>query len=220
MTRKKMSAAGLTKRGWTDRGQGYVWLVVLLVTLLHFSGVLFVKYGWPDLFAKRKSEITIELGGQILRGAGGEGVRQAAPAVKSAAQTPVTRTPEATRTLTTPAPPSAASSATAESSTAAGMDAAPTTDADYKAAYLHNPKPPYPALAFQMRIEGTVLLKALVLPDGTCAKVLLTQSSGNPDLDRSALTTVAQWKFVPAKSQGKDVSQWVSIPITFALKRR
>jgi len=75
-------------------------------------------------------------------------------------------------------------------------------------------------MAFQLRIEGTVRLKALVLPDGSCGDVLLAQSSGNELLDQSALNTVAKWKFVPAKSQGKDVSQWVSIPISFALKRR
>jgi protein TonB len=64
------------------------------------------------------------------------------------------------------------------------------------------------------------MLKALVNPDGSCGEVLLAKSSGNEFLDKSALNTVAQWKFTPAQSQGKDVAQWVSIPITFSIKRR
>ena len=93
-------------------------------------------------------------------------------------------------------------------------------DADYKAAYLRNPKPPYPALALKMRIEGTVTLRVLVLEDGTSGKVVLSKSSGNDSLDKSALETVAKWKFTPAKSQGKQIAQWVNIPIHFSMKRR
>ncbi len=199
-----------------------IWLVVLVVTLLHLSGAAVFRYGFSSWWPKRASEITIELGGTVLRGDGGKGVQQAAPAalpspVKAKVTDDLSRQrPDETLTRK----PSAAANAVAESSAAAGVQAAPTIDADYKAAYLNNPKPPYPALAFQMRIEGTVRLKALVAPDGSCTEVLLAQSSGNAELDRSALTTVAQWKFTPAKSQGKDVAQWVSIPITFAIKRR
>ena len=203
-------------------GYQRVWLVVLIVGLLHLSGALVFKYGLAAWFPKRVSEITIELGGAPLRGDGGTGVRQAAPAVIPNPAKPVTTDDLARQRLTeTPSrKPSAASSAIAESSTAAGVQSAPTVEADYKAAYLNNPKPPYPALPFQMRIEGTVRLKALVLPDGSCGEVLLAQTSGNAELDRSALNTVAQWKFTPAKSQGKDIAQWVSIPITFNIKRR
>ena len=93
-------------------------------------------------------------------------------------------------------------------------------DADYKAAYLRNPKPPYPPMALRMRIEGTVTLRVLVREDGSSGRIVLSQSSGNDSLDQSALQTVAKWKFSPAKSQGQSVAQWVSIPIHFSLKRR
>lgn len=200
----------LTRRAWT---------IILIVTLLHGLGVAVYKYGFPNWAPKRVSEITIELGGSVLRGDGGEGVSQA---TKSAPPTPKTTSEDgALKRQTPPVKPSTApSSATSESSAAAGVQAAPTVDADYKAAYLNNPKPPYPPVAFQMRIEGTVMLKALVQPDGTCGEVLLAKSSGNEFLDKSALNTVAQWKFTPAKSQGKDIAQWVSIPISFSIKRK
>lgn len=221
-----MSAAVSIKPGLAMRRQG-VWLVVAVVALLHMSGVAVVKYGLPGWTTKRVSEITIELGGTVLRGDGGEGVRRAtqAPATTAApSEKPVPSPTGGQQTAATPAVSGQRSSAGAvsstESSTSAGVQAAPTVDADYKAAYLNNPKPPYPLMALQMRNEGTVMLKALVLPDGSCGEVLLARSSGHELLDQSALKTVAQWKFVPARSQGKETSQWVSIPIVFNLKRR
>lgn len=202
---------------------GHVWWIVGAVTLLHFASATALRLGLSDNWKPRQSEITIQLGGTVLRGDGGEELRgkgsvtsRAIPA-KTLTSDDAAQRQVSERNNTKVLAPTAAST---ESSAAAGVQAAPSVDADYKAAYLNNPKPPYPALAFQMRIEGTVRLKALVLPDGSCGEVLLAESSGNELLDRSAMNTVRQWKFVPAKSQGKDVSQWVSIPITFALKRR
>jgi protein TonB len=194
-----------------------IWQTILIVSLIHIGSVLFFRFGLPD-FAPRKSEITIELG--AAPGGGGAGARQAiaprTPPVKAtqSKEQDELSTKRAAPTQQTTQPTPSAPNQTADS--AAG---APSTDADYKAAYLNNPKPPYPPMAFQLRIEGTVRLKALVLPDGSCGEVLLAQSSGNELLDQSAMNTVAKWKFVPAKSQGKDVSQWVSIPIKFSVKR-
>lgn len=195
------------------------WRIVLFVVLIHLGLVALFNWGFPDLFKARPSEITIELGGTIS-GGGGKGERAMAPPAPQAPQkVPKSKEQDelATRqAVETPKSVVAAPAATADSA-AAG---APTVDADYKAAYLNNPKPPYPPMAFQLRIEGTVMLKAHVQPDGSCGEVLLARSSGNELLDRSAMNTVVQWKFVPAKSQGKDIAQWVSIPITFSIKRR
>lgn len=202
-----------------------VWVIVLIVTLLHLFGAALYKYGLPVLFPKQKSEITIELGGSVLRGDRGEGVRQASQVTKPTPAKHIIKDDGALKRrapaqIQQAAPASVDSPTTSESSGTAGIQAAASTDADYKAAYLNNPKPPYPAMAHRMHIEGTVMLKALVQPDGSCGDVLLAKSSGNELLDRSALNTVAQWKFIPAKSQGKDIAQWVSIPISFSIKRR
>ena len=191
----------------------------MIVSLIHLSSAAFFKWGLPDLSKPRPSEITIELGGAVS-GGGGTGVRAVAPPPPPQQQVSKSKVQDdlaTQRVVDTPkSTPAAAAPAMTESS-AAGVT---TVDADYKAAYLNNPKPPYPPMAFQLRIEGTVRLKAHVQPDGSCGEVLLAQSSGNELLDRSAMNTVAQWKFVPAKAQGKDVAQWVSIPITFSIKRR
>ena len=196
------------------------WWIVLIVSLIHLGSAAFFKWGLPDLSKPRPSEITIELGAAVP-GGGGSGLRAEAPPAPARQQVAKSKVQDdlaTQRAVDTPKSATVATAAPAMADSAAA--GAPTVDADYKAAYLNNPKPPYPPMAFQLRIEGTVKLKAYVQPDGSCGEVLLAQSSGNELLDRSAMNTVAQWKFVPAKAQGKDVAQWVSIPITFSIKRR
>jgi protein TonB len=198
--------------------------VVLTVALVHLFGFILYVYGVPKWSTKRVSDITIELGGSFMSGDGGQGSSRSVKA--SGPSAPVTKSSSEDGTLkrqneTSKSTQSSSTSGTAsESSSAAGIQAAPTVDADYKAAYLNNPKPPYPAMAFKMRVEGTVILKALIQPDGKCSEVIIAKTSGNESLDRSALNTVSQWQFTPAKAQGKEISQWVNIPITFSIKNR
>jgi protein TonB len=213
-----MTVAALNSFLDIEDDKSSLWRVALVVALIHLLFIAIGKYGFPELFPKKTSEITIELGGSLMRGAGGVGIP--APVTTPTREEPKRSAAqdELATKRTSDVPKSNSQPVT--SSPPAGVESAPTIDADYKAAYLNNPKPPYPSVAFQMRIEGTAMLKALVLPDGSCSEVVLVKTSGNSMLDDSALKTVAQWKFTPAKSQGKEVSQWVSIPIIFSIKRR
>lgn len=93
-----------------------------------------------------------------------------------------------------------------------------TIEADYKAAYLNNPRPAYPRLAHRMGNEGTVILQADVNEEGIPQQVRLFQSSGNDLLDQSALSTVSQWRFTPGRKDGVITKSTVRIPITFSLK--
>jgi periplasmic protein TonB len=87
------------------------------------------------------------------------------------------------------------------------------------AAYLNNPKPPYPALSRRLGEEGVVRLNILVNPDGGVARLELAESSGFPRLDHSAMMTVrSSWKFEPAHRGGKPLAAWVTVPIQFALR--
>jgi protein TonB len=70
------------------------------------------------------------------------------------------------------------------------------------AAYLSNPKPPYPPTSNRLREEGTVRIRVLVSATGSPLKVELSKSSGFARLDQSALDTVPKWKFVPGKRDG------------------
>jgi len=84
--------------------------------------------------------------------------------------------------------------------------------------YAKNPKPNYPPEARQEGYEGEVILKVEVLADGRVGQIEVKNSSGFEMLDRCALTTVKQWKFVPAKKGEKNILQWVNIPIKFQLQ--
>jgi protein TonB len=98
------------------------------------------------------------------------------------------------------------------------VNAAPTTDADYKLSALNNPKPPYPPYSYKARQEGQVVLLVEVLATGESGQVSIFLSSGFELLDESALTTVKKWHFVPAKKDGQVIPQTIRVPITFSLK--
>jgi protein TonB len=83
--------------------------------------------------------------------------------------------------------------------------------------YLLNPHPPYPEEARRLRESGSVLLKVKVDDGGSVETVEVLKSSGYPLLDDSALQTVEQWKFKPARLGGVAVSSTVDLSIYFNL---
>ena len=84
--------------------------------------------------------------------------------------------------------------------------------------YAENPKPPYPQEARTKGYHGEVLLRVEVLSNGKVGQIEVKRSSGYEMLDHSALSTVKQWKFIPAKRGEDAVSLWVNIPIKFQLQ--
>jgi protein TonB len=90
--------------------------------------------------------------------------------------------------------------------------------ARFDADYLMNPKPPYPLTARRMREEGKVLLRVLVTPEGTAGSLEIRTSSGSARLDESALRTVRQWRFIPARRGNTPVQSRVLVPIVFKLE--
>jgi TonB family protein len=64
---------------------------------------------------------------------------------------------------------------------------------------IHTVKPDYPAIVKNARIGGTVRLNAVVLPNGTVARVQIV--GGNPILAESTAKAVMNWKYAPASSQ-------------------
>jgi protein TonB len=193
--------------------------VLSFVVGFHVIVFLIAVFGFPDFRLAKRPDITIEIGASPS--ASTSPVNNLKP---SSTPTPKDVPKEKTLPLVKDKEgvPSSTSqnSATPSASASSGVAAAPTVDADYKAAYLQNPKPPYPPLAFRARVEGRVVLLAEVLSDGKAGNVRVIESSGNDLLDQSALTTVRQWKFTPARIDGVIVTQAVRIPITFSLKNR
>jgi len=85
--------------------------------------------------------------------------------------------------------------------------------------YRRPPTPPvYPHRARELGITGTVLVRALVSPDGETKDSRVQRSSGNPLLDGAAVEAVRRWAFEPATHGGRHVEAWVEIPIHFRLQ--
>ena len=81
------------------------------------------------------------------------------------------------------------------------------------------PKPSYPSRSRELGEEGIVIVAVLVSKDGTVLQVYVTESSGYPLLDGSALTTVKEkWHFKPGLRRGHAISSWVRVPIKFSIK--
>ncbi|WP_319549628.1 energy transducer TonB [Desulfogranum marinum] len=84
--------------------------------------------------------------------------------------------------------------------------------------YQSNPKPVYPQLARRRGWEGVVMIKVLVLEDGSPSHIDLQQTSGYPLLDKAALKAVQKWHFVPATRDGIPVVGEVIVPVHFKLQ--
>ena len=125
--------------------------------------------------------------------------------------------------ITAPPPPTAVAQAppappAAPTRTAPAQEPEVDSGPLFTAAYLHNPKPEYPALSRRMGEQGLVLLRVFVGASGEARTVELKQPCGHRRLDEAALDAVRRWKFVPAKRGEQTVDAWVVVPIRFSLK--
>jgi TonB family protein len=78
-------------------------------------------------------------------------------------------------------------------------------------------QPQYTDEARAARVQGTVELRATIREDGTVDSVRVIKGLGY-GLDEAAIAAVEQWKFIPAKKDGKPVSAYVGLLVNFALK--
>lgn len=75
--------------------------------------------------------------------------------------------------------------------------------------------PEYPPDARKSQVEGTVLVQARVGIDGRVMQARILHSIA--PLDAAAMDAVARWRFRPALANGRPVSCWVAVPVTFTL---
>jgi len=85
-----------------------------------------------------------------------------------------------------------------------------------QAKLLNQPKPVYPPLAKQARIQGTVRFNAIIGRDGAIQN--LTVVSGHPLLVPSALEAVRQWRYQPTLLNGEPVEVVTQIDVNFTLQ--
>jgi protein TonB len=81
-------------------------------------------------------------------------------------------------------------------------------------------KPEYPESARRAGIQGVTRLRFEVLTTGQVGHVLVEESAGSVDLDRSAIDAVKSWRFEPARRGTEPVPVWVTLPVRFELTVR
>lgn len=69
----------------------------------------------------------------------------------------------------------------------------------------------------QQRINGSVVLKVRVDPDGVPRNIRVLRSLGH-GLDEKAVEAVSSWRFQPATFEGKPVAKEIAISVDFGKK--
>ena len=88
---------------------------------------------------------------------------------------------------------------------------------DVKAPVLSSrTEPQYPEAARKARMEGVVILEAIITADGNVEDVRVLKSV-NPLLDASAVRAVQMWKYKPATLNGRAVRVYLTVTVTFRL---
>ena len=77
-------------------------------------------------------------------------------------------------------------------------------------------RPIYPDVARIARVEGTVVMEAVLDPSGHVTQLRVIKS--RPLLDQAALDAVRQWRYTPSVYGGRPVSVLMTITIRFTLQ--
>lgn len=86
-----------------------------------------------------------------------------------------------------------------------------------EALLVHRVTPEYPILARQARIEGKVVLRAIIGRDGTIRDLSVVE--GQPLLARAAMQAVQQWRYQPTLLSGEPMEVDTQVTIIFKLQR-
>jgi protein TonB len=91
----------------------------------------------------------------------------------------------------------------------------PVTSTIEAAKLISRMQPVYPPLAIQARIQGNVVLHAIISKEGAVNELQVL--SGHPLLVNSALEAVRQWRYSPTLLNGQAVEVETTITVSFVL---
>jgi|SwirhisoilCB2_FD_contig_81_4392054_length_1293_multi_3_in_0_out_0_1 protein TonB len=80
---------------------------------------------------------------------------------------------------------------------------------------ISQPKPNYPPIAKQARVQGQVVLQAVISKNGTIENLKVV--SGHPMLTQAALDAVRNWRYQPTVLNGEPVEVETTINVNFSL---
>ena len=81
---------------------------------------------------------------------------------------------------------------------------------------IFTPDPEYSSQANHARLQGTLLLRVIVGPEGRARDIRVQRGLGM-GLDEKAIEAVQRWKFEPATKDGKPVTVQINIEMNFRL---
>ena len=80
-------------------------------------------------------------------------------------------------------------------------------------------KPQYTPEAMRAKIQGSVWLECVVVPEGICVDIQVVRSLDPVfGLDQEAVKAAKQWRFIPGKRQNQPVPVLVTIDMNFTLR--
>jgi protein TonB len=80
---------------------------------------------------------------------------------------------------------------------------------------VKNVPPAYPDIAKQARVQGVVVLEAVISPSGDVTNVRVLR--GVPLLNDAAVTAVREWRYTPTLLNGQPVSVVMTVTVNFRL---
>jgi protein TonB len=129
-----------------------------------------------------------------------------------ASQVSIALAPTPAASHPTPSPAGAAPAASGASSTEPAYQ---TVEAVY-ARRLEGREPAFPSAALKAEVEGTVVAKIVIGPEGKVAEITMLQS--HPAFERVVRDTVTGWRFRPHLVGGRPASVYTTIRFTFKLE--
>ncbi|QBK05756.1 energy transducer TonB [Hylemonella gracilis] len=144
---------------------------------------------------------------------------------KQAQPTPPLQDAPSERVQETPQPEAPQTEATPiETPVVAQQSAAPpppqrTEQPSVDASYLYNKHPSYPDISRRLNEQGQVIVRVLVGTKGEVLRAELGKSSGYVRLDRTAVSAVRSWRFLPGQRDGQAEAMWFNVPVNFVLQQ-
>ncbi|HSL84528.1 MAG TPA: TonB family protein [Thermoanaerobaculia bacterium] len=82
---------------------------------------------------------------------------------------------------------------------------------------VYNPQPQYTEIARKARLQGVVIVQAIIDKEGNVTNVKVLKGLGM-GLDQAAVDAIKKWRFEPATLHGKPVAVYYNLTVNFRLQ--
>jgi protein TonB len=84
---------------------------------------------------------------------------------------------------------------------------------------INHVRPRYPDEAKQFRIQGVVVLDAMISESGSISELHVARPVVGGGLEESAVEAVRQWRYLPTPKDGQPVSVGTCVTVTYEVYR-